>query len=202
MIVLHALFGYVDSAAALEALNRLAPLADGPISSDPAIREDQDGIICAREWWRLARGETRSAREAIARLGDGRANGCAVVLEALLAQAERRPDAAAAFARVDSLCLSGVGRAGLPMAIAQWYESRGDHRRAYQSVRRRGYQPTLHLAHALREEGRLADLAGEREGAIAAYAHHLRLRYVPEPSVAPEVARIRAELARPIGERD
>jgi hypothetical protein len=47
----------------------------------------------------------------------------------------------------------------------------------------------------LQEEGRLATLVGDRKGAIEAYGHYLALRYDPEPSVKPEVDRVRAELA-------
>jgi hypothetical protein len=51
-----------------------------------------------------------------------------------------------------------------------------------------------------REEGRLAALVGDREAAIKAYTHYLALRYQPEPSVKPEVDRVRAELAQLVGE--
>jgi hypothetical protein len=53
----------------------------------------------------------------------------------------------------------------------------------------------------LREEGRLADLAGDRAGAIDAYTRYLALRSDPEPSLQPEVERVRAELARLVGEK-
>jgi hypothetical protein len=35
---------------------------------------------------------------------------------------------------------------------------------------------------------------------MKAYRHYLALRYNPEPSVRPEVDRVRAELARLVGE--
>ena len=52
----------------------------------------------------------------------------------------------------------------------------------------------------LREEGRLADLAGDREAAIEAYRHYLALRTDPEPSLQPQIEQVRAELARLVGE--
>jgi hypothetical protein len=52
----------------------------------------------------------------------------------------------------------------------------------------------LNRAYCLREEGRLAALLGDREGAIKAYSHYLALRYNPEPAVKPEVDRVRAQL--------
>ena len=51
------------------------------------------------------------------------------------------------------------------------------------------------LSSFLREEGRLAALTGDRAGAIRAYRHYLMFRYDPEPSVRPEVDRVRRELA-------
>ena len=56
------------------------------------------------------------------------------------------------------------------------------------------------MSYLLREEGRLAALAGDREGAIEAYSHYLALRHSPEPSVKPEVDQVRAELAALVGE--
>ena len=57
-----------------------------------------------------------------------------------------------------------------------------------------------YLAAQLREEGRLAALTGDREGAIRAYRHYLALRNDPEPAVAAQVAAVRAELRRLEGE--
>ena len=58
----------------------------------------------------------------------------------------------------------------------------------------------LNLAYCRREEGRLAALVGDRAGAIDAYSQYLAMRYNPEPSVKPEVDRVRAELAGLVGE--
>ncbi|MSR07183.1 MAG: hypothetical protein EXR93_08980 [Gemmatimonadetes bacterium] len=48
----------------------------------------------------------------------------------------------------------------------------------------------------------LAALTGDTTGAVKAYSHYLALRYDPEPSIKPEVDRIRAELARLVAERN
>ena len=47
----------------------------------------------------------------------------------------------------------------------------------------------------LREEGRLAALAGDTAGAVRAYRHYLAIRPVPEPEAAIEDAAVRARLA-------
>lgn len=61
-------------------------------------------------------------------------------------------------------------------------------------MRQRSYYSTMLLAARIREEGRLAALTGDREGAIAAYEHYLALRSDPEPAVEDEVEAVRAAL--------
>jgi serine/threonine-protein kinase len=208
-IIMTSHYGYVDSTDAAEAVALLAPSADGPVPQDPAARIEQYWTICQVQWWRLAHGDTRTARAAIARLAAGTrlvadrhgGSGCDVMLEALLAAAERRPDAGAAFARLDTFLLTGGGSPGWGMEVARWREAQGDIRGALRATRRRaGYQPYWNFSYILREEGRLAALVGDRAGAIKAYSHYLALRYNPEPSVKPEVNRVRAELAQLVGE--
>jgi tetratricopeptide (TPR) repeat protein len=208
-IIMTSHYGYVDSTDAAEAVARLAPSADGPVPQDPAARIEQYWTICNVQWWRIAHRDTRTARPAIARLAAdtrlvadmGGGSGCDVMLEALLAAAERRPDAGAAFARLDTFLLTGAGPAGWNMEVARWRETQGDIRGALRAIRRRaGYQEYWNMSYVLREEGRLAALVGDRAGAIEAYSHYLALRYNPEPTVKPEVERVRAELAQLVGE--
>jgi hypothetical protein len=67
--------------------------------------------------------------------------------------------------------------------------------------RRISFRCTLaFLSSYLREEGRLAELNGDRKGAVRAYRHHLRLRSDPEPVVLPEVQRVQEELEKLVGE--
>jgi hypothetical protein len=79
------------------------------------------------------------------------------------------------------------------------FESLGDNERAFAAVRRRAVwwnTDQVYLATQLREEGRLAALAGHRERAIDAYRHYLALRTDPDPSLRAEADRIRQELVR------
>ena len=123
------------------------------------------------------------------------------MLEALLAAAEHRPDAGAAFGRLDSLLRAGGGVPGWAMEVARWRETQGDLPGALRATRLLSqYFPILNLAYGLREQGRLAALVGDRAGAIEAYSHYLALRHNPEPAVKPEVDRVRAELAQLVGE--
>ena len=202
-IIVQTLYGYygsLDTTAAVDAVTRLAAFADGPVARDSAAQERQLQSMCPVEWWRLAHGDTRTARTAITRLA-GHAWRCDVLLEALLAAAEQRSDAGEAFGRLDSLLTAGGGLPGWTMEVARWREAHGDLRGALQAARKRpGAFPPLNLSYCLREEGRLASLVGDRAGAIKAYSHYLALRYNPEPAVKPEVNRVRAELAQLLGE--
>jgi hypothetical protein len=124
-----------------------------------------------------------------------------VLLEALLAAAEGTADAGAALERLEALLLAGGGRWSYTFYLARLREAQGDIAGALRAIRRRpGYSGLILKSYALREEGRLAALTGDREGAIEAYSHYLTLRYNPEPPVQPEVDRARAELARLVGE--
>jgi hypothetical protein len=135
---------------------------------------------------------------------------CAPILAAELAKVARGPGAVGALERVDSI--SALGGAGafaftqawqrfLNLVVARRHEARGDLPGALAAVRRRAafdanQGGTSYLSTYLREEGRLAALTGDRQGAIRAYRHYLALRSNPEPSLRPEVERVRAEFAR------
>jgi len=58
------------------------------------------------------------------------------------------------------------------------------------------------LTPSLREEGRLAALAGDTAGAIRAYQHYLTLRDQPDPGpMGEEVSRVRTHLAALVREQ-
>ncbi|MDQ3518473.1 MAG: hypothetical protein M3466_08710, partial [Gemmatimonadota bacterium] len=78
----------------------------------------------------------------------------------------------------------------------------GNHSAALAATRRRRYglRVPQYLSTYLREEGRLAAATGDREGAIRAYSHYLALRENAEPSLAHQVAQVRAEFQKLIGE--
>lgn len=84
------------------------------------------------------------------------------------------------------------------LVVSQLRELGGDAAGGLAAARRRPYHGAgaAYLASFLRQEGRLAEAAGDRPGAINAYRRYLALRSRPEPSVQAEVDRVRAELAR------
>jgi hypothetical protein len=82
------------------------------------------------------------------------------------------------------------------LIAARLFEVQGDLPRALAAVRRRIWDllPTAFYVTYHREEGRLAALNGDREGAIKAYHRYLALRAGAEPRLQPQVAQVRAEL--------
>ncbi len=128
------------------------------------------------------------------------------VIEAMLATVGRHADVRAKAVRLDSLLRATdysrthVGRYTVAAVVAaRALEATGDLPGALAAARRRHMWNDIsspYLAAQLREEGRLAALTGDREGAIRAYRHYLALRAEPEPAVAAQVAAVRAELRR------
>jgi hypothetical protein len=207
-----------DTSSAAAAAAALAGHADAPLASEPAEREQQVREMCLVQQWRLSRGDTRTARRAIrevaalARSADSLAAGpdasiCAAALEAILATAEKRPDARAAVHRLDRVLrregqFLGYGPfavAAPTLVAARLLAAHGDLPAALAATRRRSYHPMfgpLFLASELREEGRLAAAVGDTAGALRAYGHYLALRTDPRPELRAEAGRIRAEYAR------
>jgi hypothetical protein len=124
----------------------------------------------------------------------------------MYASVTRAANADESLARLDTLlrsldyAVAHPGRVALAnLVVARLFEQRGDVKRAYQAAARRSVwyaQGSPYLATQLREEGRLAALAGEREAAMRAYQHFLGLRILPEPALRPQVEAVRKELAR------
>ena len=109
-------------------------------------------------------------------------------------------------ARLDSLVARGADGwwgEGWNLVLARLLETQGNLPRALATVRRREYglRTPRYLSTYLREEGRLAALAGDTAGAIGAYQHYLALRSDPEPPLRAERDSVRAEVARLVGER-
>ncbi len=208
--ILDALYWDGDTVMAAESAKELTKIETTQPPADPAA---PPLYACVLEQWRMARGQRSTVPRTIAQLRGGPstpqrrqvgmiANGCALLLEALLTAAEQRPDAAARLASMDSLMRTGppyrMFHQSWNLAIARLKEERGDLQGALAATRRRLYfwAEPLFLSTYLREEGRLAALTGDRVGAIRAYRHYLELRAAPEPSLKPQVEQVRAELAR------
>lgn len=214
-----ALWWEADSAGMGEVVRTLrAEVAKHP--STPMEARDRYLDLCALGLWQVTRGEYVAARASAAGLSGIRIIGleladsmsvsnhlklCAALIGASVADGLGAPDAKRKLAAADSMARSLVF-ALLPgsvpeanLQLARLWEAQGDLPRALEAARRRATlliaAPVL-LTSYVREEGRLAALTGDTAGAIRAYRHYLGLRYDPEPSLQPEVERVRRELAR------
>jgi hypothetical protein len=213
-----ALYWGGDSSAAVRSVQTLAKSADGPLLRGAEERRSQYRDICVVQQWRLAHGQLRTTRPAIARLRGASVTGlpprdssmvvseasvCATLLDSWFASAVSRADAGSLVNRLDLLLRTGPP--GAPensnLVVARILEARGDATRALAAVRRRAFGLVpRYLSTHLREEGRLAAQTGDTTGAIAAYRHYLALRSNPEPSLKQDVERVRAELAELLSE--
>ena len=209
--VKDALFWDGDSAAAVGAAATLERRLAGRRPADRSETASRRASLCITSLWHAVHGDTARARAGTVELleprepasaGGARADAtCASVVEAMLADRGRSPEAAAARERLDSLLRTGPGGIAEPignLVVSGLHESAGDLPRALAAVRRREYflgRP-LFLSTFLREEGRLAAATGDREGAIRAYRHYLALRADPEPPLRGEAERIREALER------
>jgi tetratricopeptide (TPR) repeat protein len=221
------LYGEGDLAAARNAADELISGAEAPSPGDPLGRAEHYADLCSVARWRLAQGDAGFASRAVKQLlGSSRSldstdvsihdHWCAIVLQALQLSA-RHPTTgdSVEWRALDSLMRSGprpleiLQRNGFfrsfayaGLLVSHLREARGDLAGALDAVRRRPYQAagTTYLASYLLHEGRLAAMAGDRQGAIRAYQHYLILRPHAEPSVVPEVRRVEGEVARLLAE--
>ena len=215
LIIRDAMMADGDTVTARAAAQKLAVLERQPLPADTVGMAKHRAIVRATEPWRLSRGDTTRTRQSLDRLrAIERATGGPTtesqteiaIIEAMHAHLLRRPDTRQKVERLDSLLAatdykavhSGrIAMAGIVTGLI--FESLGDNERAFTAVRRRSVWWTndqVYLATQLREEGRLAALAGHRERAIEAYRHYLALRSDPDPSLRQEADRIRQELIR------
>jgi tetratricopeptide (TPR) repeat protein len=205
--VLAALYWDGDVHDAAAAVRELEAQADSPLSGLPPFYE-RLSPNCSLAHWRAGTGDLEGARAALVRMKRGppprnvfvvrAAALCVASVDAMIAAGRHEPQAAARLERLDSLlrdagcCADPLFGAGNLIA-ARLHEEGGDLQRALDAVRR---IPGVFLSTQRREEGRLAALIGDRPAAIRAYRLYIDLRSDPEPSLRPEVERVRAELER------
>ncbi len=155
-------------------------------------------------FWKLWRGEpvdSSELREVLALLDEGKAAWPAgwQAAGALMAAARlRAPDLDRRMAELDTMYGIPGSRdfpRGLSLAASRAHELAGDLAGARAAAARVPLEPVYgpaYLAGYLYTEGRLARLAGDRDGALRAWRHYLALRRDPDPELRPQVARVRA----------
>jgi hypothetical protein len=205
-----ALYSDGDTATALASIRIASAVARGPIKSDPKQRGAQYDVMCAVAAWSLARQDTTGIGLLLGRLerpllptgAIQRAKqvaACADAIQSMLAV--NRGDTAEARSRIERVETWLDEQSYEPvvqMVVAQVRERLGEPALALRAVRHRSYHwnETWLLSSLVREEGRLAALTGDRDGAVRAYQQYLRLRAGAEPRLQPQVAQVREELGR------
>jgi hypothetical protein len=205
--------------SARDAAARLARLAAAPPSPNVLARRAQYTAACLTGQWNLLIEPAGSAAGAIAvlrrgvgardALGRPEANPvCLALLDAMQAVRDERPDRVSVVMALDSLLqtvppgISGVnippdaGLETINLVCARLLERVGFPGPAYRAARRTvwtGFHGAV--TPRLRDEGRLAALAGDRDAAVRAYEQYLTVRFDPEASLVPQRDSVRAELA-------
>ena len=205
-----ALYWDGDASEAAAAAGAIEAYLGGGLPEPGQVR-DRASASCALAHWRLAANDLAAADAAVrdARLPSppagprsrGSSSLCIAAVEAQLAAARNRPDAAAALDRLDALLAAGsdvqyVMPSVATVIAARLYGARGDLDHALALTRRRTFWWNWILSTPLREEARLAALAGDYAGALRAYQRYLALRSNPEPALRQDVERVRAESER------
>ncbi len=205
--VLDGLFAGADSARARTAAGTLEGRLGQPLRAGD---EDEVRARYAVGQYAVSTGRVELVRRAIADLRAARPDSAApwqadiprfyaLLLEAQLSVPAGQGVRDVALARLDSALADPVSVTGASygnLIASRLHEERGEIPAALAALRRRyvGVATFPHYVTYLREEGRLAALAGDRTGAIRAYRHYLALRGEAEPALQPEVRRVREEL--------
>lgn len=189
-LAIAALFADGDSVAGADAMRRLA------LASRDTTRAG-GAAACLVAFQDLRGPGTSSWNEDLVNRDNPR---CGPILTAVRAVQEHVPDALGRLLIADSVSRHlDFGQFGFDrLALARAWEDFGDVPRALAVVRVRpnGGPWVLVEATRCREEGRLAALAGDTTGAIAAYRRYLALRQDAEPPLIPQRDSVTAALAR------
>jgi serine/threonine-protein kinase len=208
LLFLEARFADGDSAAGARAGDALERMIDTPLTFEP-------GAVFARFYAgqrALDMGHLDAAARAAADLRSPSIprdsawlaeapSAFALLLETELAARRQSPGLPTLFTRLDSMLTNPSDRLDVPeignLIAARLYRERGLLPQALAAIRRRPFNiwPSPIYATYDREEGQLAALGGDREGAILAYRRYLRLRSDAEPRLQPQVEEVRSELA-------
>jgi hypothetical protein len=214
--VRDAIMGQASEQAGIEAAKLLAPYEVQPEAADSVRRDIQRAVTRVMEPWRLHRGDTTMTARSIARLrsltrnlqpDDQLAAETEIAfIELMHADVTRSPNLRKAVERLDSLMLQqdvtigSTGRlAQQAITAAKIWEKLGDLQRAENMAMRYGVWETEsvpYLSVQLRELGRIAALAGDKQRAIRAYRHFLGMRAVAEPAARAQTDSVSRELAR------
>ena len=211
--VLDALFWDGDSTVARDAVGRIESAVAATRANTSSERAHLSTSLCVAALWHHSIRNVSRAQQLLDRLrtsasmrDSAAVHGadptlCLTLLDAMVATRNGTPETPALVARLDSVLAEGpyvFGSDWANLALARLYESRGDAASALRVVRRRPYDwdtGPLYLSTYLREEGRLAALAGETPAAKIAYERFLALRAGADESYRRQMDEVQRALA-------
>ena len=212
--VLDALYADGDSAAALDALQRLTAHVHELPQASSTERSVMLSDLCVVEQWRLWHGDYSTVSVTIRALTVDAAAGpvdaavasghatCAYVVDAIAAGLQGSARAPDALARAEQLAMTGVSAGDMgqyaTLALARVRDKRGELARALSLVRRRAVVRgwPRYLTSYLRLEASVAERLQDTVGATDALRHYLALRPAPDSSGMAEVEGARRKLRR------
>jgi serine/threonine-protein kinase len=216
-MVLNALYWDGDTISAVGAVKTLARFARAAPGRDATARATRLMDMCIVRLWSLGRHRVPVPPSAITLLRAGSGAPDALYRERLCAallMVKASPGVPRArnheLVVLDSLARTRVQNFWVEDALvhaanlelARVAETQGDLPAALRILQRRIYfiWDLVFFSTSLREEGRIAAIAGDRDRAIRAYQHYLGLRSNPEPSRRADFEQVRDELAKLLAE--
>lgn len=201
--ILAALEAGSDVLGAERAALSLAPIVTGPVPDAGPAFVRWARIAVFYETWELLQGRTATVTQTLESIRRKSVEmphpvpflewGVAQ-LEAMYAAETGRADALEQARNFAQLLIDQDVHGHFPYIAARLLGQLGDPELGFRVA-----SNTLY-ASAILERARLGAQIGRRENAIRAYQTYLLLRHNPEPSMQPEIDRVRAELARMTGE--
>jgi hypothetical protein len=208
--------GQASAQAGVNAAKVLAPIDLQPESADTARRGVQRAVARVLEPWRLMHGDTSQTRRTIARLRLLTRNSRPdeqvyadleiAFIEMLHADVTRSPGLRHSVEKLDSLMTQLDVAAAVSsrleqqaVAGARIWEKLGEPARALTTIGRYGVWNTESIPYfsvQLREQARIASLAGDKWRAIRARRHFIAMRSAGEPSTRRETDAVARELTQ------
>jgi hypothetical protein len=163
----------------------------------PGSRQTPRGLL-QMALWDYERGDTAAAAATVRWLDAHDGASLGDVVRMLLATDEKRTDAPAIRARLDSSaregCCAGVESFYINFVLARAFANAGDNASALRALRRS--RDEYFLAPTLKQEGEIAYRLKDYAGARRAFEKYLVLRSDPEPALRAERDSVRALVNR------
>lgn len=218
--VISAIYWDLDTATGARIADQAQAVVAGASPAALPAEDPRFMHACSAGLWHASRGRWDAVERAsrfLARAQDPRGQGmtmyiaiCRAILEAERAAGLSLPSATTLRERLDSIiaprpATNAYILLAATLTVVRLRAVAGDRAGALAAARRRPFTPdswsTVGLSTLLEEEGQLAMDLGDRDAAVEAFSHYLRLRQSPDPALRGRVERVRTSLAALVAER-